>query len=154
VKHKQELAAMKQELQKLQQESKAGNKSKEFASKDLEATKKKLQDVEAKLKVAVSDKQAALQVRARAADCSAGACCRCCSTCMWRQAASSLCALHCAEFRLGPCMGMSAPAVTALSFVSTLRRALKHMLAAAVLLLPLVLAGQGQPGAAVEAAEQ
>lgn len=55
---------MKQELQKLQQESKAGNKGKEVASKDLEATKKKLQDVEAKLKVAMSDKQAALQVSA------------------------------------------------------------------------------------------
>lgn len=54
---------MKQELQKLQQESKMGQKSKDVTAKDLEATKKKLQDVEAKLKVAVSDKQAALQVR-------------------------------------------------------------------------------------------
>lgn len=54
---------MKQELQKLQQESKMGQKSKDVASKDLETTRKKLQDVEAKLKVAVSDKQAALQVR-------------------------------------------------------------------------------------------
>lgn len=53
---------MKQELQKLQQESKMGQKSKDVTTKDLEATKKKLQDVEAKLKVAVSDKQAALQV--------------------------------------------------------------------------------------------
>jgi hypothetical protein len=62
VKHKQELAAMKQELQKLQQESKMGQKSKDVTTKDLEAAKKKLQDVEAKLKLAVSDKQAALQV--------------------------------------------------------------------------------------------
>lgn len=53
---------MKQELQKLQQESKMGQKGKDLTSKDLEATKKKLQDVEAKLKLAVSDKQAALQV--------------------------------------------------------------------------------------------
>lgn len=53
---------MKQELQKLQQESKVGQKSKDVASKELEATKKKLLDIEAKLKVALSDKQAALQV--------------------------------------------------------------------------------------------
>lgn len=63
VKHKQELAALKQELTKLQQESKSGQKSKDVTAKELEATKKKLQDVEAKLKVAVSDKQAALQVQ-------------------------------------------------------------------------------------------
>jgi hypothetical protein len=62
VKHKQELAGMKQELQKLQQESKMGQKGKDLTAKDLEAAKKKLQDVEAKLKLAVSDKQAALQV--------------------------------------------------------------------------------------------
>lgn len=53
---------MKQELQKLQQESRMGQKGKDVAAKDLEAARKKLQDVEAKLKVAVSDKQAALQV--------------------------------------------------------------------------------------------
>jgi hypothetical protein len=53
---------MKQELQKLQQESKMGQKGKDLTAKDLEATKKKLQDVEAKLKLAMSDKQAALQV--------------------------------------------------------------------------------------------
>jgi hypothetical protein len=55
---------MKQELQKLQQESKMGQKGKDLTAKDLEAAKKKLQDLEAKLKVALSDKQAALQVRA------------------------------------------------------------------------------------------
>lgn len=37
-------------------------KSKDVAAKELETTRKKLQDVEAKLKVAVTDKQAALQV--------------------------------------------------------------------------------------------
>lgn len=62
MKHKQELAAIKQELTKLQHESRSGQKGKDVAAKELEATKKKLQDVEAKLKVAVTDKQAALQV--------------------------------------------------------------------------------------------
>lgn len=62
VKHKQELAAIKQELTKLQQESKSGQKSKDVTAKELDGTKKKLQDVEAKLKVAISDKQAAMQV--------------------------------------------------------------------------------------------
>lgn len=64
---------MKQELQKLQQESKMGQKGKDLTAKDLEAAKKKLQDVEAKLKVALSDKQAALQVRSH----TAARACRC-----------------------------------------------------------------------------
>jgi hypothetical protein len=63
VKHKQEVASLKQELAKLQQESKMGSKSKDLTAKDLEAARKKLAEVEAKLKVAVSDKQAAVQVR-------------------------------------------------------------------------------------------
>lgn len=50
-----------------------GQKGKDLTTKDLDATKKKLQDVEAKLKMALSDKQAALQARAH----TASRACRC-----------------------------------------------------------------------------